>query len=193
MTYPPPPPPPTGPNPAVLPVTGQTTTPAQVATIPAVLPKPRINVRNKGQRGEREVVQLLQSVVDKIRGKHNLEPLVLQRNALQAHLGGADLHGLDGFAVEVKFCETECLNQWWKQCCQQADKIRSTAHRDAVVVPVLFYRATRQAWTVKFRAFVQTPLDVNLIEMDVEVSLEDFMQWFEDAYEEQTVLRLHTL
>jgi hypothetical protein len=138
--------------------------------------KRRINVRSKGQRGEREVVKLLQTVVDKVRAKYHLEPLVLQRNSLQAHLGGADLHGLDGFSVEVKFVEKEALPQWWRQTVRQAE--------DKDAVPILFYRGSHMPWSVKFRAFVNTPLDRDQIEMDLTTELEDFLAWFEEAYDE---------
>jgi hypothetical protein len=154
----------------------------QITDVPK---KPRINVRQKGQRGEREVVKLLQDVVDRVRARYAAEPIVLQRNALQAHLGGADLHGLDGFSVEVKFCEQENLGSWWRQTIRQAEKMDG--------VPVLFYRATRQPWSVKFRAYVQTPLDRELVEMDVETTLEDFLDWFEFAYDERMVHEQHKL
>lgn len=154
-------------------------------TITDVPAKSRINVRNKGQRGEREVVKLLQAVVDARRTHFHLEPIVLQRNALQAHLGGTDLHGLDGFAIEVKFCENEQLSSWWRQTLRQAEK--------AGGVPILLYRATRCPWSVKMRVFVNTPADRDQIEMDVEVTIEDFMSWFESAYDEKCVEELEAL
>lgn len=152
----------------------------------------RINVRAKGQRGEREVITILQTVVDRVRAKFGAEKIVLQRNVLQAHMGGCDLHGLVGFAVEVKFVETETLGQWWKQCLRQAEDLSKTA-QGVPTVPILFYRASRQPWQVKFRAFVATPLDVNQVEMDLETSLDNFLRWFEDAYEEQMITWTHKL
>src|SRR5436190_7891463 len=109
--------------------------------------KPRINVRSKGQRGEREVVKILQDVVDLVRARYGAEPLVLQRNALQSHLGGCDLHGLDGFAVEVKFVEVEAVGQWWAQAIRQAEKLSQKDRTE--VIPILFYRASRRPWAVK--------------------------------------------
>lgn len=145
-------------------------------------PRKRINVRSKGQRGEREVVKLLQDVVDRVRARYKAEPLVLQRNALQAHLGGCDLHGLEGFAVEVKFVEVESVGQWWRQAVRQAEALTKPNH--VAHIPILFYRASRRPWAVKFRAYVQTPRDRDLVELDVETDLQDFLDWFENAYDE---------
>jgi hypothetical protein len=135
-----------------------------------------LNARAKGQRGEREVVKILQATVDSVRNGLGIGPITLQRNTLQAHQGGEDIHGLDGFAVEVKFCETLQLRQWWDQTLRQAAK------RGAV--PVLFYRKTKQAWACKVRLYANTPYDTDQVEIDAEMSLEDFLNWFEEAYKE---------
>lgn len=142
--------------------------------------KPKINSRSKGQRGEREVVHLLQDIVTRVRLSAHLDPLVLQRNALQAHLGGEDIHGLQGYAVEVKFQQNEQLPAWWRQCVAQADKVKA--------LPILFYRGNGQKWKVKLRATVRTPKDTDDITMDVTVSLEEFAFWFECAYAEDAEL-----
>lgn len=172
MSYPPPPPPPPVPPPPQ----------------PAAPPAKRINVRNKGQRGERQVVQLLQVVVDKVRNIAGLPPIVLQRNALQAHLGGEDIHGLDGFSVEVKWQETGFNPAWWRQCLAQAEaqdlKRVMVQNGCYCTVPILFYRASQQKWRVRFRAYVNTPQDNDQIEMDVETSVDDFIEWFGNAYAE---------
>lgn len=138
---------------------------------------PKVNARSKGQRGEREVVRLLQTVVDIVHAKHKLEPLIIQRNALQAHLGGCDLHGLEGFAVEVKFCETLNLTSWWAQTLRQAAALKA--------VPILLYRSAGEDWTVKWRCFINTPADRDQVELDVESELDEFLRWFEAAYEER--------
>lgn len=153
-----------------------------IVIIPQEESRKRINVRAKGQRGEREVVKLLQEVVDKVRRRFGAEPLVLQRNSLQAHLGGADIHGLDGFAIEVKVQEAENIPGWWRQAIQQAEAL-SRPNRTPFV-PVLFYRRNGRPWSVKWRAFVLTPRDRDNIELDVEADLSDFLDWFENAYDE---------
>ena len=158
MNYPPPPPPPT-----------------TLAYPPLPAPK-RINIRQKGQRGEREVVKLLQAVVDRVSQLRGAIAPHIQRNQLQSDDGGEDLAGLPGFAVEVKFQENESVPAWWRQACDQA------AQRQAV--PILFYRGSGQKWKVKFRAYVNTPKDVDQIEMDLTTSVEDFVEWFANAYAE---------
>lgn len=167
--------------PAPVPVCPPVPSPQPVGctlTVPVIVvasKKKGINARDKGQRGEREVIDLLQVIVDMTRKKHLLPALVLQRNTLQAHLGGCDLHGLTGFSVEVKFQEAEYSNLWWLQCLKQA--------KDGQV-PILFYRRSRVPWTVKMRIYAQTPLQRDQIQMDVTIGFGDFMQWFQDAYDE---------
>lgn len=151
--------------------------------LPIQKPGPKINVRAKGQRGEREVVKLLQAVVDVVRRRKSLPPIVLQRNTLQAHLGGEDLMGLDGFAVEVKFQENENVPAWWRQAISQAVKRSQVTGQPHV--PILFWRASRSKWSVRFRAYVNTPGDRDQIEMDLETSVEEFIEWFGNAYDEK--------
>lgn len=190
MHYPPPPPAPClvsptdlPPGPEIVPAPIDRAIIANAAVFnqlpPPLVIKKRIDVRKKGQRGEREVVDLLQDVVDGVREALKLQPIVLQRNALQAHLGGEDIHGLTGYAVEVKFQENSNVPAWWRQCLDQAARVNG--------VPILFYRAKQQKWTVKFRAYVQTPKDTELLELDVTTNLEDFLTWFEKAYTETAV------
>jgi hypothetical protein len=115
--------------------------------------------------------------VDKVHAEHRLEPIIIQRNALQAHLGGEDLTGLEGFAVEVKFCEELKLESWWAQALRQAERKNA--------VPVLIYRSSFEDWTVRWRAYVNTPGDRDQIEMDLEVGIDEFLVWFESAYDEK--------
>lgn len=187
---PPPPPPPTHvtyqPTPVVL-NPGFVTPPPPPQPVPVTSTAPvkqtpspkRINVRQKGQRGEREVVHLLQEIVNKVhrdRGTMSEAPTI-QRNALQAHLGGEDLTGLEGFSVEVKFQECEFNPAWWRQCLSQAEASGG--------VPILFWRASKQKWKVRMRVYVNTPGDRDQIEMDCDVTVDDFVEWFGNAYAEQ--------
>lgn len=153
--------------------------PPQPALAPEANPTKRINVRQKGQRGEREVVDILQDIVSRVREVMRLEPIVLQRNALQAHLGGEDIHGLAGYSVEVKFQENTNVAAWWRQCVTQAEKAKG--------VPILFYRAKQQKWKVMFRAEVRTPKNADDIELDIQTDLESFKFWFECAYMENAI------
>lgn len=77
--------------------------------------------RNKGQRGEREVVKLLQPIVDKVYGSLGLTPPVLERNLMQSHKGGFDIAGLHWMALEVKYQETLNVGMWWNQTLAQAN------------------------------------------------------------------------
>lgn len=97
--------------------------------------------RNKGKRGEREVIDLLQPVVNEVRQHFGLPELILKRNTLQSDRGGSDIAGLPWLAAEVKLHAKPQVEMWWKQTMDQAE-----AHQ----VPVLFYRIDRQrSWTVR--------------------------------------------
>lgn len=86
------------------------------------------------------------------------------------------------FSFEVKFCEELNLTSWWLQCLNQAAKQKD--HKDRPATPVLFYKASRTAWSVKMRAYVQTPHEHDQVELDVTMSMEDFLPWFENALDE---------
>lgn len=120
--------------------------------------------RNKGKSGERQVIALLQPVVNEVYVAHGLKPPLLERNLLQANLGGCDLHGLAWFAPEVKLCETFALPAWWKQCLTQAGDTR---------VPVLFYRRNRVDWQVMMHATLRPGCTAVAI-----VSVAAFLTWF---------------
>jgi hypothetical protein len=102
--------------------------------------------RNKGQRGEREIIKLIQPIVDRICGEVGVETCLLERNLLQAHKGGADVFGLDWLSLEVKFQEKENVEQWWGQCVKQAKKGQE---------PILFFRKTyAREWKVKMFGYL---------------------------------------
>lgn len=114
---------------------------------------------NKGKRGEREVVKLLQPVVNEVYRELGLEPPALERNLMQSHKGGCDLAGLDWLALEVKYQEQEQLTSWWAQCVRQAAGSRE---------PVLFYRKNNAKWKVRMLGFllagdkrVRCPVDIS--------------------------------
>ena len=67
--------------------------------------------RNKGARGERAVVKILQDIVTEEYSKVGLRPVELQRNLMQAYKtnggeGNHDLVGVSWMALEVKHHET---------------------------------------------------------------------------------------
>lgn len=118
--------------------------------------KPKVNVRRKGQEGEREVIDWLQPIVDYVYEEFRVKWMAtwggtrpaaeaqlpktpkLQRNTLQSDGGGFDITGLLGLAVEVKRGEQQNLNAWWAQTLAQAN--------NANAVPVLLYRKSREPW-----------------------------------------------
>lgn len=88
-----------------------------------------MNIRQKGQNGEREAAEIL----GKMLGRDDLV-----RNLEQTRSGGGDITGIDGITVEVKRQEALAINTWWRQVCVAAD-------RDGTV-PVLMYRKNRSPW-----------------------------------------------
>jgi len=93
--------------------------------------------RQKGHDGEREIVKLLQPIVEMILGEKRL-----QRNLQQTRQGGHDICGLEHLAIEVKRCETLEIEKWWKQTLRQAAMLGKDA------IPVLFFRQNRGKWRV---------------------------------------------
>lgn len=127
--------------------------------------------RSKGQRGEREIIDLLQRVVNEVYAEHGEEVVkfsgLLQRNTLQSDLGGVDIVGLPWFAPEVKRCQTLSIARWWEQTTRQAGVRRE---------PVLFYRRNQEQWQVMMVGSVGT---VRMrISVPVIVPMSAFMRWF---------------
>lgn len=124
--------------------------------------------RNKGKRGEREIIDLLQPVVNEVRAHFELEELILKRNTLQADRGGSDIAGLPWLAAEVKLHAKLQVALWWKQTCDQ---------RSMGQIPVLFYRMDRQrTWTVRMMGSVFMGPRELVDAMDF--SMEHFLRWF---------------
>lgn len=121
--------------------------------------------RNKGKRGERQVIDLLQPVVNQIYEAHGLEPPTLQRNTLQSDFGGFDITGLEWLALEVKRQEQLNVAAWWEQTCRQARNCE----------PVLFYRRNNGAWTVVMYGYLFAALPITAV---VRVDVDTFLRWF---------------
>ena len=75
---------------------------------------------SKGKRGEREVCDELQPVVDSVAKELGMAAPRIRRNLAQSGDGGEDIIGLPWYAIEVKRCETLALDKWWRQCVTQA-------------------------------------------------------------------------
>ena len=134
--------------------------------------------RNKGKRGEREVINaILQPVVNKVCAALSIEPPILQRNTLQSDCGGCDLVGLEWFAPEVKYQETSHLEQWWRQCVAQAKPHQT---------PVLFHRCNHAKWRVRmFGHLLVNTETFRRVRCPVDIDLGAFVSYFEErlAYE----------
>jgi hypothetical protein len=124
--------------------------------------------RNKGARGEREIIKLLEPIVKEECTKVGKQSLILQRNSLQSRFGGSDLAGCFFLAAEVKYCESIQIASWWNQTVAQ---VRGDQ------VPVLFYRKNLERW--KCRMFGKLPLgDGRHVTTPCDISIGAFLIWF---------------
>lgn len=130
-----------------------------------------INVRAKGQRAERQIVQLLQPIVDTVYAEFGIPKEKIpsiERNQNQSWKGGYDLIGLDWLAPEIKHQENLQVNAWWEQCKKQAKENQE---------PTLFYKQNNVKWRV--RMFGALPCGDLKITCPVEVSMESYLVYFE--------------
>lgn len=123
-----------------------------------------MNIRTKGSAAEREIIKLLQQVLDTELGK---EAPKLQRNTLQTAYGGCDIHGYPRVAIEVKRQEKLNIPAWWKQTLQQASSEQ---------VPILIYRQSFKPWRV--RTYGYLPCGKKKVRTVVDISLDAFLLWF---------------
>lgn len=133
-----------------------------------------INVRTKGQTGEREICDFFNDIYKEVY-EYLQMPLpakpIAQRNQNQSAVGGCDITNTCFFAVEVKRQEALSINTWWKQCLVSAV--------EANKFPVLIYRQNKQKWkVVLFMNPIMLFADEKRHHSDdpprCEISLEDF-------------------
>jgi hypothetical protein len=128
--------------------------------------------RNKGKRAERQVIELIQPIVDQCYEQAGRRPPVMQRNTLQSDQGGFDITGLEWLSLEVKHHENLQVEQWWRQTITQA--AQNPTGRE--LVPVLFYKRNN----ISFRVRMYHGLSAGSGETHlavVDVSVEDFSWW----------------
>ena len=104
-----------------------------------------INVRQKGQEGEREIAKVLNNIVATVRRQHCLHQYathdeLFQRNQNQSAVGGSDLSCPFDLEIEIKRQEQLSVNTWWKQCIDSAARTNG--------IPILIYRQNRKAWRI---------------------------------------------
>jgi hypothetical protein len=122
--------------------------------------------RRKGIRGEREVIVMLQPVVNHVYEGFGLVPPVLQRNTLQNEAGGSDIAGLPWLALEVKNCATLRVADWWVQTLRQCGQHQT---------PALVYKF-KARWAVMCYATVHAGPHQLSVPAVVEWSV--WLQWF---------------
>ena len=126
--------------------------------------KKKVNSRAKGAAGEREFCNTL--------AEHLGDELVapLKRNLEQTRIGGHDIVGLDGWAIEVKryksLTEGE-IKEFWEQACDQARRVSAT--------PVLAYREDFRSWRVRIPMGFLTEMQwIENVDFTIEMSMVAF-------------------
>jgi hypothetical protein len=139
-----------------------------------------INVRQKGQEGEREVADALNVVILRVLDRLGIprppKPVV-QRNQNQSAVGGSDLANTFNLAIEIKRQEQLAINTWWDQCTKAAKENPGDT-------PVLVFRQNakpgqRTKWRVLMMAMPCMPHGRMGEFYRVEFSWEDFLKFFE--------------
>lgn len=133
-----------------------------------------INIRAKGQTGELEIANALEPIVQRLlrEGGYPIpDKPVVQRNQNQSAVGGCDLTGTYGIAIEVKRQEQLSINTWWAQCTAAA-----ATHGEH---PVLLYRQNGKKWRCVTLVWLQLPGGTQK-QVRAEFGWEDFLAWFAD-------------
>lgn len=133
-----------------------------------------INVRTKGQTGEREVCKLLNDIYKEVYAFLQMpfpEKDIAQRNQNQSAVGGCDISNTCNFAFEVKRQEQLAINTWWKQTLVSAKELGK--------IPVLIYRQNGKKWRVITqcsppRTYAEEPV----MWLRCEMELQDFLDFY---------------
>lgn len=139
------------------------------------VPKPRINIRQKGAKGERQLATQLNAIVNALLLKHGL-PIpakpVIQRNQNQSAVGGNDLSNTFSLSIEVKRQENLNVEAWWRQCCYAAERNQE--------FPVLVYRQNNGPWRVVINLWAQLPAGAgdSACRVRGEIKWGEFLEWF---------------
>lgn len=101
-----------------------------------------VNIRAKGQRGERDIVNWCNDIYAEVHDTIGV-PLppkpIAQRRQNQSAVGGMDIDNTCGYAFEIKNQEQLSLNTWWQQTILSAGETKK--------IPVLIYKDKRK-WSV---------------------------------------------
>jgi hypothetical protein len=134
--------------------------------------------QNKGKRGEREIKDAFIEVMEEV------ERLVerpgvsaeVKRNTTQSDRGGFDIVGIPLLAIEVKRQETLVLNVWWKQCYEQAGRLK--------LRPVLIYRQNRKSWRVQTYGMLCQPGYDASTWVRIDIDFGGFLDFYRELYRE---------
>lgn len=132
-----------------------------------------INIRTKGQTGEREIANALNDIVLEVcasKGYAVPDKPPVQRNQNQSAVGGSDLTNPFGLCIEIKRQEQISVNTWWKQCAQAAHEFGG--------LPVLIYRQNRKGWRVVMNLYFPWLAGEPAQAVRGEVEYEQFLLWF---------------
>lgn len=127
--------------------------------------------RNKGAGGEREVIRMLQPIVDRCCDSCGQVRFLLRRNYTQRFQSKEyDIDGLPWIALEVKRVENQSgVESWWRQTLASA--------RDGQI-PVLLYRPNHQKWRARLRVPIKVTKKIS-VRCTVTMGIEAFLIWFE--------------
>lgn len=133
-----------------------------------------INIRQKGQEGEREIQRILEPIVRKVMGEIGMQlPIkpIIQRNQNQSAVGGSDLSNTFGLCIEIKRQEAVSINTWWKQC-----EVAATENNEH---PVLLYRQNGKKWKCVTNMWLSLPAGAQC-GVRAEMDFDSFLHWFEE-------------
>jgi len=127
----------------------------------------KINIRAKGQNGERELAKWLQMNFNLEHCPQRcLEQVRFGQNTSILNQQGYDLIGFEPFAVEVKRQESLVKRTWWRQCKIAADRCSTEK------IPVVAYRQNRKKWKFLIGA-KWIGLEVGFIQLEAK----EFIAW----------------
>jgi hypothetical protein len=134
-----------------------------------------ISSRDKGQNGERELADVLNTLIFGVTGVCG----DFKRNLQQTQAGGGfDLWSVayPYFAIEIKRVEAispKVIDGFWAQALRQATQY-SVVNPTQNLLPILCYRQNRRPWRVR----TYGNMIYSTTRVVVDVSLEDFASWF---------------
>lgn len=145
-----------------------------------------VNIRTKGQEGEREVARAMNSIVDAVlvrNGYATPSKPIVQRNQNQSAVGGSDLSNPFGLGIEVKRQEALSINAWWKQCL-------AACATDGCLPIVVFRQNGKRDWRVIMN--IDIPIDsvCHMQKVRAEIGWDDFLQWLFNYIERRLKLGL---